>query len=147
MDTDDDLRQALDDVDWDIVVSDCQMPQFSGMDAIVLIKKAIPDLPVVMVFGAVGEEVAVDLIKAGAADFVPKDTPMRLGRAIKRELGEVENRRRRKQLEERLRSTQQRLDTILNNDRNFDFRTYLSKLGSKIKIPISRLRSVFLFYL
>ncbi len=84
--------EALDIGSWDVLISDYNVP---GVDVIQLLSHAharYPDLPFILVSGAVGEEVAVDLLKQGAADVVLKDRLSRLAPAIERALRDVQDR-------------------------------------------------------
>lgn len=80
---------------WSVVISDHNLPSFSGLDALAMVRTSGLDAPFIMVSGAVGEEWAVDAMKAGAHDFVRKDNLGRLVPAILRELREAEDRRAR----------------------------------------------------
>ena len=88
VETDRELAQALQDGVWDIVLSDYAMPNFDGMTALGLIKERT-DLPFILVSGAVGEETAVEIMKAGAHDFIIKERLDRLGLAVERVLRET----------------------------------------------------------
>ena len=65
-----------------------------------------PDLPVILVSGTVGEETAVELLRLGLSDFVLKDSLARLPAAIRRTLGEADERRARRAAEAALRESQ-----------------------------------------
>ncbi|MBI1201667.1 MAG: response regulator [Rhodopseudomonas sp.] len=94
------LTEALTYETWDIVLTDCHLPQFSGARAIGLIRETLGlDLPIIVVSGAIGEETAVRLIKAGAQDYVLKDKLARLPVAIEREIRAAETRRAKKESE------------------------------------------------
>ncbi|MGH2399569.1 MAG: GAF domain-containing protein, partial [bacterium] len=93
------MREALAAEAWDIVISDFSMPGFSGADAIRVLQSSGRDLPFILVSGTVGEETAVEAMKAGASDYVLKDRLARLGPAVKREVQEAENVRRHREAE------------------------------------------------
>jgi PAS domain S-box-containing protein len=76
--------------EWDVVLCDYQLPGFGVLDALQLIRSRGLSLPFIIVSGAIGEEQAVDLLKAGADDFIVKDRLSRLIPAIERELREAE---------------------------------------------------------
>ncbi|HEX5070463.1 MAG TPA: ATP-binding protein [Vicinamibacterales bacterium] len=86
VDTGPDLRSALIAKDWDIVISDHNMPGFSGDEALRLVKLFDPDLPFIVVSGTRGEEHAVDAMRAGASDFIVKARLHRLAPVVEREL-------------------------------------------------------------
>ena len=98
--------------EWDIVISDYVLPSFSGPKALNLLKEAGLDLPFIVISGKIGEDTAVEAMKAGAHDYIMKDRLTRLIPAIQRELEEATVRRARKQAEEALRRQAQILDQI-----------------------------------
>ena len=89
------LNAALTRQQWDLITCDWVMPQFSAPAALQLIKRSGCDVPIIIVSGEVGEEIAVSAMKAGAHDYVGKHKLARLVPAIERELREAENRRAR----------------------------------------------------
>jgi signal transduction histidine kinase len=93
------MRAAIETKTWDLVLSDFSMPEFSAQEALKLVKEKEIDLPFIIVSGTIGEETAVECMRAGARDFVVKDKMARLVPAIARELHEAS--RRRDQLAER----------------------------------------------
>lgn len=94
------LKVALERVDWDVVLIDYVMPYFSGPHALILTRKINPDVPCIIVSGTMGEDTAVDMIQAGANDYLMKDNLSRLTSAIEREMGDVVVRRQRREAEE-----------------------------------------------
>ncbi len=102
VDTLPDLEAALARSGWEIVISDYAMPQLDGMTVLGVVRTTAPELPVILVSGTIGEEVAVAAMKAGAADYVMKGNLTRLAPAIERELQEATSRRARRQAEEEL---------------------------------------------
>ena len=83
--------------EWDLILSDYSMPQFNGMEALKLMQEKGLDLPFILVSGAVGEETAVEIIRAGACDYVMKDKLARLAPAVIRGLRETTERKARQQ--------------------------------------------------
>ena len=90
------MREALNHKTWDVVIGDYSMPQFSGTAALLLLRERDPDIPFIFVSGTIGEDVAVEAMRAGAQDYLNKSNLRRLVPAIERELREVENRRERR---------------------------------------------------
>jgi diguanylate cyclase (GGDEF)-like protein/PAS domain S-box-containing protein len=78
------FKQALDDFKPDIVLADYNLPSYNGRAALEYIQHNYPDLPVIMVTGAIGEEIAAELLRAGARDYILKDRLARLPAAIQR---------------------------------------------------------------
>ena len=89
------LREALAER-WDVVVSDYVLPLLDGLGALRIVHHVDPDLPVVLVSGTIGEDRAVEALKAGAGDFVTKQNLSRLVTAIEREMRDAEVRRERR---------------------------------------------------
>ena len=103
VETADQMRSALEKRTWDIVISDYSLPQFDGHTALELLKEKQQDIPFIVVSGAIGEETAVALMKAGAHDYLMKSNLARLAPAVVRELGQAEVRREQKRTENQLR--------------------------------------------
>src|SRR5262249_41053630 len=94
------------DRDWDVVLSDFSMPRFSVPEALRIVQDKAADLPFVIVSATIGEEAAVEAMKAGAHDYILKHRLARLAPAVQRELRESAVRRERRRLEEQLRHAQ-----------------------------------------
>jgi two-component system cell cycle sensor histidine kinase/response regulator CckA len=97
------IGTLLEEGQWDIVISDYSMPGFKGTDALAMVREKGLDVPFVFLSGTIGEEIAVNAMRAGAQDYVIKDKAARLLPAIQRELREAELRRERRQMEQRVR--------------------------------------------
>jgi signal transduction histidine kinase len=108
VDTQDAMNAAIETQSWDLVVSDYSMPCFSAQAALALVKERALDLPFIIVSGTVGEEVAVEAMRAGAHDFMSKGKFTRLLPAIRRELQEAAGRAERRVIEHQLRDAKQR---------------------------------------
>jgi diguanylate cyclase (GGDEF)-like protein len=87
------MQQALQNQSWDLIITDHNMPSFDSIEALELANTYGDHTPFILVSGSIGEEVAVDAMKAGAHDYVMKNNLARLLPAIERELKEAENRR------------------------------------------------------
>src|SRR5256885_15083233 len=99
--TEADFRRELNEFQPHLVISDFSMPQFNGPKALAIAREARGDIPFIFISGTIGENVAVDMMKAGADDYVMKNNLARLLPALKRELREVEVRRGRRRPGER----------------------------------------------
>jgi len=108
------LKAALADQAWDIVLCDFHMPRFSGIEALKIVREQDPDVPFIFVSGAIGEDVAVGAMKAGAQDYVMKGNLKRLAPAIDRELRDAAVRRERATAESRQRMMEARYRQILS---------------------------------
>jgi PAS domain S-box-containing protein len=108
VETADEMEAALDRAVWDLVVSDYSLPTFSGPEALRLVKERGHDIPFIIVSGTIGEAAAVNALKAGAHDFLPKGQLARLLPAIDRELRDVAQRRARLRAQEALHQSEER---------------------------------------
>ena len=108
IDTAEAMRDSLLNHEWDVILSDYSMPNFSAPAALKLLQDLNIDLPFIIISGTVGEDTAVASLKAGAHDFFAKNKLTRLVPAIERETREAEERRKRRLIEEELRQSEQR---------------------------------------
>ena len=106
------MRDALARGPWDVVVADHTMPGFSGLGALELLHESGLDIPFILLSGSMGEDLAVQAMKAGAHDYIMKGRLARLLPAIERELREAEMRAARRRAEETLRLLQKAVETI-----------------------------------
>jgi PAS domain S-box-containing protein len=97
---------------WDIVISDHRMPQFSSLAALKLCRELNSDIPFIVVSGSIGEELAVTAMRAGANDYIMKDNLSRLVPAVERELREAESRQQRRVAEQTLEQYRSRMQSI-----------------------------------
>lgn len=93
------MRKTLEQQPWDVVISDYNMPAFDAPEAIKVLRASQRDIPAIVVSGTVGEEVAIETLKLGAADYLLKDNLTRLVPAIERALIDADNRRQRRAAE------------------------------------------------
>ncbi|UYP48092.1 Regulator of RpoS [Candidatus Lokiarchaeum ossiferum] len=84
---------------WDLILSDYNLPTFSGIDALTFLQSTAIDIPFILISGNIGEDAAVEAMVAGAQDYIMKDNLIRLIPAIKRELKEASIRRNLKNAE------------------------------------------------
>jgi PAS domain S-box-containing protein len=101
VDTPGTFRAALLQKNWDFVLSDYEMGSWNAPVALSILKECELDLPFVIVSGTIGEETAVESMRAGAHDFLVKGKLTRLAAIIEREVREASNRRERRE-EERI---------------------------------------------
>jgi signal transduction histidine kinase/DNA-binding NarL/FixJ family response regulator len=98
------MKAALAQGGWDLIVADYTMPHFNGLEALKMVRAKDADLPFILISGTVGEEFAVQAVKAGADDYILKPNLMRLCPVVERELSEAEVRRARRRIESRYRN-------------------------------------------
>ncbi|HEV2694742.1 MAG TPA: response regulator, partial [Verrucomicrobiae bacterium] len=106
---------ALEGGGIDLILSDYSLPAFDGLSAIKIARASHPDLPVILVSGTLGEELAIDALKSGATDYVLKERLARLVPAVRRAMQEVEERGERQRAEQMIRSERNFFETSLNS--------------------------------
>ena len=107
------LKTALDSCDWDVVLTDYNMPGMAFSSAVSLVRERLPDRPLIVVSGCLGEDMAVALLKHGVCDFVLKGSLVRLGTAVRRSLQEAADKRALADAEKLLRESEERLRQTL----------------------------------
>jgi PAS domain S-box-containing protein len=109
------MTAALESQQWDVIVSDYSMPNFSALDALKLARNTDKDIPFIIISGSVGEDAVAAAMKAGAHDFLSKSKLPRLVPAIERELREADERRKWRLAEEALRNSEERFRLLLES--------------------------------
>ncbi|MBI3183987.1 MAG: response regulator [Myxococcales bacterium] len=87
VETEEQMAQAL-TRKWDVIIADYVLPRFSALQALELAQRRAPELPFIVVSGQVGEERAVEAVRAGADDYVLKYALARLAPVVERALRE-----------------------------------------------------------
>lgn len=103
---------ALSEFSPDVILSDYSLPRFDGETALLIARQRVPDTPFIFVTGALGEELAIDLLRKGATDYVLKNRLARLPIAVSRALREVEELKANEQAQAQLRDTQELLKKV-----------------------------------
>ena len=106
------LHEALTTSNWDLILCDWSMPGYSALRALAVVKELAPDVPFIIVSGTVGEESAVEAMRAGARDYVLKDKLGRLVPVVDRELREARERAARQLAETALRASEARFSRL-----------------------------------
>jgi diguanylate cyclase (GGDEF)-like protein/PAS domain S-box-containing protein len=96
------LEAALEEAEYDVVISDHALPSFSAAEGLALVGQRGLDVPFLIVSGTIGEESAVEAMRTGAHDYIMKSNMARLAPALERELREAEGRRARREAERAL---------------------------------------------
>ena len=76
------FTEALGEFDPDIILSDFSLPQFTGLDALDILRQRRIEKPFILCTGTIGEEMAVECMKKGASDYVLKSSLKRLPSAV-----------------------------------------------------------------
>jgi len=129
--TPEDFETALDEHAWDVILCDYVLGQFTGLDALEIVKRKQLDIPFIIVSGTVGEELAVAAMRAGAHDYIMKDRLERLAPALIREVKDAGIRRDAQAMRENLAASNLRWQTtfdaldnpilILSADRRIEY--------------------------
>ncbi len=122
---------------WDVIISDYNVPGFGAIDALQYIKKHELDIPFVIVSGEVGEENAVDALLLGADDFIMKSNLARLIPSIERSIRNSRNRQRKSRLkaahEQAVKDREKLLDVVCH-----DLKNPLSSIRLSCQLLISK---------
>jgi PAS domain S-box-containing protein len=86
VETKESFKKALEEFKPDLVISDFMMPDFTGMEALLLTNAIDPSIPVIILTGSISEEVAVECMRSGATNYVIKENLIRLPFAVKEAL-------------------------------------------------------------
>lgn len=113
--TSSDFRRALEANSWDLVIADYVLPSYSGLDALNEFRNRDLDIPFIMVSGKISEEAAVEIMKAGARDFILKQKLPRLPIVIERELKQADLRREKKKAESELLESEEKYRSLIGN--------------------------------
>jgi signal transduction histidine kinase len=106
------MQAALSQGGWDLVLCDYTLPHFSARDALQILQTSELDLPFIVISGTIAEESAVEMLKAGAHDFIVKGRFARLLPAIERERKDAETRHLRRAVEAERQVLVERLEAI-----------------------------------
>ena len=106
VDSEADLRAALEKQPWDIILCDFTIPGFGGREALGIAKEQAADTPFIFVSGTIGEEAVAEAMRSGAQDYVMKDRLKRLAPAIARELHGAAVRREARQADRWMRESE-----------------------------------------
>ncbi|MDP1586129.1 MAG: PAS domain S-box protein, partial [Prosthecobacter sp.] len=115
VDTREEMSVALGKYAWDIVLSDFRLPNFSAGEALETLHACGPDTPFIVVSGVIEEDVAIELMRKGAHDYLMKDNLSRLAPAVTRELAEAHVREEHRHAEAALRESEERFRSMADS--------------------------------
>ena len=105
-----DYLAQLDHFSPDLILSDYDLPQYDGVKALHDVRSRFPDIPFILVTGAIGENLAIEVFRNGANDYVMKNGLQRLEPAVLRALEEAREIKARKEAESALRAAHDELE-------------------------------------
>ncbi|MDE2394418.1 MAG: response regulator [Burkholderiales bacterium] len=97
---------------WDVIVSDYNLPGFSGIEALRMLRESGRLIPFILVSGEIGEDTAVEAMRNGASDYLLKNNLARLAPAIEHAVAAAETRRAKLQADRELQASQNRLSEL-----------------------------------
>lgn len=100
VETEETIRQAIKSNKWDLIITDHNLPTMDSKQCLSMVKAMDSDIPIIVVSGCIGEDVAVEAMKSGAHDYIMKGNLQRLLPAVTREVREAASRRARRRAEE-----------------------------------------------
>ncbi len=103
------FEKTLTDFKPDLILSDFNLPSFDGLNAFRIKQEKSPDIPFIIVSGAIGEEKAVELIKNGITDYSQKDKLFTLNQKITRALKEVDEKKEKRIADEKVQTQHKKL--------------------------------------
>jgi PAS domain S-box-containing protein len=109
------FQSALEAETFDLIISDYHLPSFTGLEALAFAKKKCPNTPFILVSGTIGEQAAIESLKAGATDYVLKQHPDRLPSAVRRAVQEAEERAKLREAETELVRREKYFRTLTEN--------------------------------
>jgi K+-sensing histidine kinase KdpD len=130
-----DLRVSLSKEQWDVIISDFVMPQFSGLEALRLVREKGLDIPFIVTSGKISDDTAVAAMKAGASDYIMKDNLTRLGPAIEREIQEAIVRREREKASKALLEREEELRVLKKVDQLKD--EFIGLVSHELRTPLT----------
>jgi diguanylate cyclase (GGDEF)-like protein/PAS domain S-box-containing protein len=107
--------EALREFEPDVILSDFNLPQFNALEALGLLKELKNETPFILYTGSLTEEVAVECMKDGAADYILKSSLKRLPSAVLNALEKSEARKAEKKAMDALRESENKLRTLIES--------------------------------
>ena len=100
---------ALDNETWDVILADYNLPDFNGAEGLELLQQSGQDIPFIVISGGIGEDLAVQIMKSGAHDYLMKGNLARLVPAVEREVREARDRTRHREAESALHAANEQM--------------------------------------
>ncbi|WP_299577706.1 ATP-binding response regulator [uncultured Sunxiuqinia sp.] len=139
VDSEADFEKALQQASFDIILADYHLPGYNGIAALQLCAEHYPETPFIIVSGTLGEEIAVEMLKVGANDYLLKQNLQRLSPAIKQALAETELKKQKQKAEENLRQSEEKYRKIFENIQDVFFQIDTHNHFLEVSPSISRM--------
>lgn len=97
---------------FDVLLADYKIPDFGGAEALKIARERCPDMPAILVTGALPDDMAVELLREGASDYVLKDRLSRLAPAVRRAIDDAAVRAEAKRAEQALQLSEERFRSL-----------------------------------
>lgn len=129
------FSEALREFEFDVILADYHLPGYNGIEALQVCSEHYPETPFIIVSGTLGEEIAVEMLKYGATDYLLKQNLQRLCPAIKQALFETRLKQQKIKAEEDLKRSEEKYRTIFENIQDVFFQ--VDTTGKLIEISPS----------
>lgn len=139
VDSEKQFLEALKKSDFDIILADYHLPDYNGIEALQVCAEHYPEIPFIIVSGTLGEEIAVEMLKYGATDYLLKQNLQRLCPAIKQALFETRLKKQKLKAENELRRSEEKYRAIFENIQDVFFQIDRSGKLIEISPSISRM--------
>jgi len=113
------LKLKMKDLTFSAVLSDYNLSGILGTDILAYVKQEYPDVPFIMVSGALGEQMAVDILKQGATDYVLKDNLAKLPLALSRALAEASNKKAEQEANKKLKESEEKHKSVVQDQTEY----------------------------
>jgi PAS domain S-box-containing protein len=139
VDTKDDFIYQLEHKKFDLILADYNLPSFDGASALKICSANYPETPFIIVSGALGEEVAVKMLKYGAADYLLKQNLKRLVTASEHAINEAELRHEKIRAENELKISEEKYRSIFENTQDIYYQIDNNGNISELSPSVTRL--------
>ena len=112
----DEFIALVDKEKWDMILADYRLPDFTGLDALKLVREKNATVPFILLSGTIGELAAIESLKAGATDYVLKQNRERLPSSIRRAVAEAAERAGRELAEADLRQSEKQYRLLFHGN-------------------------------